>query len=104
MKRTITCLAVMMTVCVLAAAGCGRRAAEVADYKDAIPLPAEPRVTQVAAVGRYGGRFVIGQTGNPKTFNAPMANETSSTDITLLIFTVLVDFDNASQQFIPGLA
>jgi hypothetical protein len=27
----------------------------------------------VKTPGRYGGRFVIGQTGNPRTFNAMMA-------------------------------
>ena len=44
MNRKITCLAVMIAVCVcvLAAAGCRRRASEVADYQDTIPLPAEP--------------------------------------------------------------
>src|SRR6267378_294376 len=93
-------LILLLAASVLAAAGCRGRAMQSAGYKDAIPLPAEPRVTQVATIGRYGGRFVIGQTGNPKTFNAPMANESSSTDITQLMFTALVDFDNASQQFI----
>jgi peptide/nickel transport system substrate-binding protein len=102
--RVRSLLTVGLVVVALAGAGCRRRTAEVAEYKDTVPLPAEPRVTDVATIGRYGGRFVLGQTGNPKTFNAPMANETSSTDITQLIYMALGDFDNASQQNIPGLA
>ena len=47
------------------------------------------------SVGRYGGRFVLGETNNPKTFNAMMANETSSTDITDRLFGFLVDFNLA---------
>lgn len=102
--RLRSLLIVCLVVGVLTGSGCRRRTAEVAAYKDAIPLPAEPRVTRVATIGRYGGRFVIGQTGNPKTFNAPMANETTSNDVTNLIFTSLAEFDNATQQSIPGLA
>ena len=68
---------------------------------DPNPLPAEPLVRQVPSVGRYGGRFVLGQTVSPKTFNGMMATETSSSDITNLIFTSLVDFDNATQEFGP---
>lgn len=86
------------------AAGCGRRAPEAVEYKDMVPLPAEPLVRQLATVGRYGGRFVLGQTVNPKTFNDLMATETSSSDITGRIFTTLVEFDNGTQQFGPGLA
>ena len=51
-----------------------------------------------AAVGRYGGRFVLGETNNPRTFNAMMANETSSTDITDRLFGFLVDFNLATQS------
>src|SRR5438105_2337435 len=104
MNRKITCLAVMIAVCVLAAAGCRRRAAEVAEYRDTIPLPAEPLVYTVRSVGRYGGRFIFGETSNPKTFNAPMANEQSSTDVTDRLFAALIDFNNVTQELGPGLA
>ena len=47
--------------------------------------------------------FVL--TNNPRTFNAMMANETSSTDITdHNLFTYLVHYDNAKQQQIPMIA
>jgi len=68
------------------------------------PLPAEPRVEQLDSVGTYGGRFVLGQTSGPKTFNAMMASETSSTDITGNLFIGLADFDNETQGDKPGLA
>ena len=68
------------------------------------PLPEEPRGEQAASIGTYGGRFVLGETSGPKTFNAMMANETSSTDITGNMFVGLADFDNETQQDKPGLA
>ena len=68
------------------------------------PLPEEPRVETVEAIGTYGGRFIIAETTGPKTFNVLMANETSSTDITGRMFVGLADFDNESQQDKPGFA
>jgi peptide/nickel transport system substrate-binding protein len=95
--------ALLASVCL--ATGCGgRRTAEVAEYKDAVPPPEEPLVTQLESVGRHGGRFVLGQTGNPRTFNDMMASETSSSDITNILFKPLVDYDNGTQQNIPMLA
>jgi peptide/nickel transport system substrate-binding protein len=55
-------------------------------------------------IGTYGGRFVIGQTTAPKTFNAIMSNETSSTDVTQRLFSTLAEFDNATQETYPTLA
>jgi peptide/nickel transport system substrate-binding protein len=69
-----------------------------------VPPPAEPLIKQVQSVGRYGGRFVLAQLTNPKTFNDLMSTETSSSDITNRIFATLVDYNNATQQFEPGLA
>ena len=86
------------------AAGCRQRVAEVADYTDPHPLPEEPKLVTVKTPGRYGGRFVLGQTGNPRTFNAMMANESSSGDITNLTFSSLVDYDNEKQEIEQGLA
>ena len=102
--RTAGVLVVIMVAGVLAAAGCRRRTAEVAEYRDAHPLPAEPLVMTVQTVGRHGGRFVLGETTNPRTFNAIMANETSSTDITNVLYTGLVGYDNDTQDFRPALA
>jgi len=69
------------------------------------PLPAEPRVSTVQTVGSYGGRFVIGATGDPRTFNILMANETSSTDIGYnILYTSLATFNNETQETEPSLA
>lgn len=77
---------------------------ETAAVREQKPLPEEPLVQRMASVGTYGGRFVLGQTTGPKTLNALMANETSSTDITGLLFTALAEFDNQTQQDGPLLA
>ena len=82
----------------------GRTETQAALVREQKPLPAEPRVEQLDSVGSYGGRFVLGQTSGPKTFNAMMASETSSTDITGNLFIGLADFDNEKQIDKPGLA
>ncbi len=87
-------LLVLVVMEIVMVSGCRRRAAEVSEYSDPHPLPEEPKMVTVKTAGRYGGRFVLGQTGNPKTFNAMMANEASSNDITNLTFSSLTDFDN----------
>src|SRR5687768_11163984 len=90
---------------IVTTSGCRRRTAEVAEYTDPHPLPEEPLVVDAASIGKHGGRFVIAQTGNPRTFNGMMANENSSTDITTRnLFTTLVDYDNGAQKFVPMLA
>ncbi len=91
-------------VCATVLPGCRRSASDSVEYKDGIAPPAEPLVRQVATPGRHGGRFVLGVTVNPKTFNGLMANETSSRDITKLIDATLVSYDNDTQQFGPELA
>jgi peptide/nickel transport system substrate-binding protein len=97
-------LAAILVVAMVGSEGCRRRATEAEARKDAVPAPAEPLIRQLPTAGRHGGRFVLGQTVNPKTFNAPMATETSSTDIGNLLFTTLVHYDYATQKFGPELA
>ncbi len=91
----------MTTACSGSSGGTETQAALVREQQ---PLPAEPRVEQLDSVGTYGGRFVLGQTSGPKTFNAMMASETSSTDITGNLFIGLADFDNETQTDKPSLA
>jgi peptide/nickel transport system substrate-binding protein len=103
-RATMALLVATLVVAALFSA-CRRRTAEVTEYKDPHPLPAEPMVVDASAIGKHGGRFVFAETGNPRTFNGMMANETSSTDITTRnLFSFLVDYDNGTQQFIPVLA
>jgi peptide/nickel transport system substrate-binding protein len=86
--------------------GCGGQAGIAgSSFVDNEPLPADTMTVAVPEIGRYGGRFVIGQTSAPRTFNAIMANETSTTDVTNgRLFIGLADFDNITQQDTPLLA
>src|SRR5258705_6968481 len=89
----------------LVAGGCGGRGVAGSTWRDTNPLPADTMTIQTAEIGHYGGRFVIGQTAGPKSFNPMTANETSTTDVTDgRLFMGLADFDNATQQDVPGLA
>src|SRR5215210_8290492 len=88
-----------------AVSACHRQApAKAGEYNDPHPLPAEPRTTRVASPGRYGGRFVLAQTQSPKTFNAMMENEQSSSDVTNLLFSSLTNYDNITQETTAELA
>jgi peptide/nickel transport system substrate-binding protein len=100
-RRSATIAAVLIFGMTVA---CGRGRTETAGYTDPHALPEEPLVVSVPIVGTYGGRFVIGQISGPRTFNVMMANETSSTDITGLLYTSLAGFDNETQQAVPALA
>jgi peptide/nickel transport system substrate-binding protein len=89
----------------MAAAGCGSQGAGAGGaYRDSIPLLPDTMRFAVQEPGVYGGRFVFAETGGPKTFNAMIANETSTTDITNLLFSNLSDFDNHEQTETPMLA
>jgi peptide/nickel transport system substrate-binding protein len=94
----------MFFALIVMTSGCRRRAAEVSEYHDPHPLPEEPYVFEAPSIGRHGGRFVIGQTVNPRTFNALMTNEQSSSDLVERMFIGLTQYDNAAQKHIPGLA
>src|SRR6266850_4889362 len=87
-------------------AGCGGSAGTAASsYRDTHPLPLDTMTVAVAEAGTYGGRFVMAQTNSPRTFNAIMANETSSTDLTDgRLFVGLTDFNRATQVNYPMLA
>jgi peptide/nickel transport system substrate-binding protein len=108
MTRTFSArdrLLLIILVAALGIAGCRRRAAEVTEYSDPHPLPEDSLVVDAPSLGKHGGRFVFAMTGNPRTFNAMMANETTTTDITdHNLFTYLVHYDNARQQVVPMLA
>ena len=67
------------------------------------PLP-DPPVVVNCTPGIRGGRFVIPEPGEPKTFNCITANEASSNDILRFMFWNLLNFDEPSQTVEPGLA
>ena len=93
-----------MLIATTVTAGCRRPTADVREYRDPHPLPEEPLVIDAPAIGRHGGRFVMGSIQNPRTFNAIMANEQSSNDILERTYARLAEYDNAGQKTVPGLA
>jgi peptide/nickel transport system substrate-binding protein len=102
-KQFLAALAVLVAA-IFCFSGCGKNSAPVplnsaADY----PLPVPPVVVNCHA-GIRGGKLVIDEVGDPKTFNYIMANESSSIDIGRFMFWGLLNFDVPSQTIVPGLA
>jgi peptide/nickel transport system substrate-binding protein len=93
----------LAVVCVLLA-GCGGGRARDAAWVDKLPLPQDTMTVVMQEVGKHGGRFVVGATTSPKTFNPIMANENSSNDIAQQLFVALTDINYQTQEDIPMLA
>jgi peptide/nickel transport system substrate-binding protein len=92
-----------MGVVALGTAGCGRKEVAAPTFKDPNPIPAGAQKRDVE--GKHGGRFVFVTIGDPKTFNPPLANEVSSTDIINgPMFAGLMFYNNADQSIEYGLA
>lgn len=97
-------LAVSLALCLaLVSSGCGERRTREA-WVDRNPAPEEPMTVTMDEPGTHGGRFVVGATSSPKTFNPIMANETSSNEIVQRMFISLTDLDYRTQDDIPMLA
>lgn len=95
--RTVGAVALLASL--VSSVGCGGKVGEArTTYKDSLPLPPDTMTVFANEIGTHGGRFVFGATSSPKTFNAIMANENSSTDITGLLFCTLAELNNATQQ------
>ena len=69
-----------------------------------IGLPAATAETYKPVVGKYGGRMVRDQLGEPKSFNPIVASETSTTDYTYRIFEGLTRTNSFTGVTEPGLA
>jgi peptide/nickel transport system substrate-binding protein len=103
MKIFIRALAVFAAV-ILCFSGCGKKTVTAPEKSAAsYPLP-DPPVVVDCEPGNLGGRFVVAEIGDPKTFNYIMANETSSIDIGRFMFWGLLNFDVPTQEVKPGLA
>lgn len=86
------------------AGNAGRAAVQGGNRTDPNPRP-EDAVVRDGVTGIYGGRFVATLRQDPKTWNALVANETSSTDITSnLLFEGVTGFNNKTQETEPLLA
>ena len=89
---------VSVLTCVI---GCGRSSPPGAAIPHALPEP--PRVA-VCDPGRPGGRLVLVAAAPPRTFNPVFALDNASDQLARLLFGVLVQFDFARQEVVPGLA
>lgn len=73
------------------AGGCG--GARPQAWVDREPLPADTMLTAMAEPGVHGGRFRMGASSAPRTFNPVVANESSSNDVCGRLYTSLTDVD-----------
>ena len=84
--------------------GCGRKDSGTSGKSEAAsPLP-EPPLKYDITPGQPGGRLVMASFAEPKTFNPITANESSSTDILVMLFAGLVGTDLQTFKQIPALA
>ncbi|MGD0349634.1 MAG: ABC transporter substrate-binding protein [Verrucomicrobiota bacterium] len=99
--RNVVVFAALM-VCL---SGCSKKSENAISEKSAAnyPLP-EPPVVVDCTPGVPGGRLVVAELADPKTFNPIMANEASSIDICRYMFWSLLNFDVPAQEIKPGLA
>jgi peptide/nickel transport system substrate-binding protein len=100
--------AVILFAAALFLCGCGKKSeTETVSSENSAtnnyPLP-DPPVMVNCQPGNRGGRFVITEMGEPKTFNYLMANESSSIDIVRFMFWGLLNLDVPTQTVKPGLA
>jgi peptide/nickel transport system substrate-binding protein len=94
---------VIVAATVLCLSGCGKKAATPEKSVASYPLP-EPPLVADCEPGIPGGRLVIAEPGDPKTFNPITANESSSEDIYRFFFASLLGDDPVTQEVEPGLA
>lgn len=104
MKNSLARIAAVFAATIVCLSGCGKKT-ETAPQKTAAsyPLPDPPLVVDCQP-GIPGGRLVIAEPGDPKTFNPITANESSSMDIFRFLFASLLGFDSVNQEVEPGLA
>ncbi|HTR42256.1 MAG TPA: ABC transporter substrate-binding protein, partial [Pseudomonadales bacterium] len=108
MKMKLVQAVAALGAAVLCLSGCGKNSqtAENSPSENSTtnyPLP-DPPVVVNCTPGIRGGRFIIAEPGEPKTFNYITANESSSNDILRFMFWGLLNFDEPTQTVKPGLA
>ncbi|MCX6923510.1 MAG: ABC transporter substrate-binding protein [Verrucomicrobia bacterium] len=92
---------VALLLSLLVMGGCGKPASPGPSASH--PLPPSPLIAK-GDPGQPGGRFVIGVSASPKTFNPLFALDSASDSVVHLLFGTLVNWDWATQQPGPGLA
>ncbi len=97
-------IAVGILALAIALSGCGKNPANPPEKSAAsYPLP-DPPVVVDCEPGIRGGRLIVSEIGDPKTFNYITANEESSVDICRFMFWGLLNMDEPTQTVKPGLA
>ena len=102
MKKLANAAAASVAV-ILSLCGCGKNSSPLEKSAASYPLP-DPPVVVDCQPGIRGGRFIICELGEPKTFNYITANEESSIDICRFLFWGLLNMDEPTQNVKPGLA
>ena len=97
--RFCSCLTLLALV--MALAGCGKPSRSQPGSRH--PLPPSPLIAKCEP-GQPGGRFVIGASGSPNTFNPLFATNSASDAIVRLLFGTLVNLNPVTQEPGPGLA
>ena len=85
-------------------AGCGGGGRPEPVARGEHPLPPDTMTVDAPELGRYGGRFRIVQTSDPRTFNAFLANDQPTNDVTNRLFVGLTEFDLFAQRTVPSVA
>lgn len=105
MKKSFALTAALLVAALPGLTGCGSKTETAPEKPTAdYPLPDPPLVDTNCTPGKPGGRLVIAELGDPKTFNPITANEQSSIDIFRFMFSSLLGYDTPSQEVQPGLA
>jgi peptide/nickel transport system substrate-binding protein len=112
MRINIKFAVAVLGAAVLCLSGCGKKtetssqestSSSAENSATNYPLPDPPCVVYCAP-GIRGGKFIISELGEPKTFNYITANEESSIDICRFLFWGLLNMEEPSQEVKPGLA
>lgn len=89
----------------LLGSGCGRKADRVSQPVTGSAAPqVEPPLIAACEPGVPGGRLILANFAEPKTFNPVTQNETSSGDIIDMLFIGLLLKNEQTQEMEPGLA
>src|SRR5258706_13911775 len=80
---------------------CGNSGNASVGFRDTHPLPADTMRFAIDEIGTYGGRFVIGETLGPKSFNGLIPNGKATTRNPNPEFYGLGHFDKPTQQRTP---
>jgi peptide/nickel transport system substrate-binding protein len=103
MKSLLLILIGIIFIYLLVLSGAFERAQDSPRFHVSTPIPVDAD-TSSCAPGKYGGRVIIGELGDPKTFNPIVSNENSSREIYERMFVALITRNNITQEMAPSLA